>query len=324
MALPGLLLGLIFLVAHDVVYLMYQADFSGCRAKFYRAIEHRNALQTHVVKHIVAEGNRPTIGIKFKPETGEHAVYVSLCPEYGPHLERCSILLSDAIQNLRASLDYLTFQLAMRNKDGVLDNERRVQFPIEDDPTVFKTRCEATGARDRRGWIAELAADDQKILERYQPYHGKEGDPAAEDQVRTCGSNCSFLYILRDISDPDNHRLPQPVLIPPVRLDKVDPAVAMIMEGHMRRQRDTGERSLPITIEAGTEICWCKMPGWPETDMDMAGHVTPLVAIQVGQLFQVVPTLDQTARIVRLLLGEFDTTLGAMRLTIRDASTVKG
>jgi hypothetical protein len=297
---------------------MFQADFSHCRAKFYRAIEHRNALQGHISEHIAAKGdNRPTIGMKFKPETGEHVVYVGWCPDYAPHLERCGVLLSDAIQNFRVSLDYLTFQLAMRNKNGVLDNEGRVQFPIEDDPTVFARRCEAVGLKDSRAWIAEVSSDAQKILERYQPYHAEQGDAVTEEQFRISGSSCNFLYLLREISNPDKHRLPKAVLIPPVRMEAVHPWVAMVMGGHMRRQRDTGERSLPITIQAGAEICWCKTPAWPETNVDVAGYITPLVAIQVGEMFQIIPALDQIARIIHMLISEFDPVLKAKRLVLR-------
>jgi hypothetical protein len=297
---------------------MYQPDFSHCRAKLYRAVEHRNALQSHISEHITGKGdNRPTIGIKFKPETGEHAIYVSLCPDYRPHLERCGILLSDAIQNFRVSLDYLTFQLAMKNKNGVLDNERRVQFPIEDDPGMFDRRCKATNIRDQRAWTGELSIDDQQVLERYQPYHATQWDAVAEGQQKTSGSHCGFLYALREISDPDKHRLPEAVLIPPVRFDKVDPGASMIVNGHLRRQRDTGERSVPVTVEAGTEMFWCKMPGWPETNMNVIGYLTPLVAIQVGHLLQVIPTLDQVVRIIHLLISEFDPILKAKRLAVQ-------
>lgn len=293
---------------------MYEADFGGCRAKLYRAVEHRDALQSYVSKHITAEDNRPTIGIKFKPETGEHAVYVSSCPDYGPHLERCSVLLGDAIQNLRVPLDYLAFQLALRNKNAVLDNHRRIQFPIEDEPEMFRKRCTATGPRDSRAWIAEISGDDQKILERYQPYHAEQGDVVAKRQAVISGSHCGFLRVLREISDGDKHRLPEAVLIPPVRLDKVHLGVGMIAYGHMRRQRETGEGPIPITIEAGAEIFWGKMPDWPETNVQVAGYITPLIAIHIGQMCRLMPTVDQVVRIVHLLLAEFDPILKMKRL----------
>ena len=146
---------------------MYVPSFNGCRAKIERAKKHRDVLNDLISEMVRVETNHPAIGIKFRPETGEHVVYVSQMPEaLSVSLAECGLILGDIFYNLRCALEHLTFQLALRNKDGRVNHEDKVKFPIDDKPTTFQGRCVG------KGCIAELSPTDQFEIEGFQPYHG--------------------------------------------------------------------------------------------------------------------------------------------------------
>jgi|SRR5579862_582209 len=97
-----------------------------------------------------------------------------------------SLLLGDAIQNMRAALDYLVFQLAKLDDPGV-DHERTTMFP------VFSKRKDF---RDRGAWrIKMLTPQHRARIESLQPYN--RGNRADRHP----------LARLVDLSDHDKHRL---------------------------------------------------------------------------------------------------------------------
>lgn len=99
---------------------------------------------------------------------------------------RLSIVLSDCIHNLRASLDHLVYQLAGRPEGK---EARQVAFPIFDDSAEYSK------AVDKR--LFGVSAKARALIERLQPYNAR---------------NAAFsfgpppLLVLYHLSNFDKHR----------------------------------------------------------------------------------------------------------------------
>ena len=89
-----------------------------------------------------------------------------------------SLPVSDCIHNLRATLDYLVYELAILDS-GIV--QEKTQFPIEDDPEVFHRRR-------RNKYLRGLSNDHVRAIELMQPYM----------QIK-------WTKTLRSISNPDKH-----------------------------------------------------------------------------------------------------------------------
>lgn len=98
------------------------------------------------------------------------------------------LAISDAAHNLRGALDYLVYELAIKDSGSV---QNGTQFPIEDvrsgiSPTTGnKFGFDAVAPRYLKG----LSPDHVAAIEKMQPYNG-----------------WNWLKSLRDISNPDKHR----------------------------------------------------------------------------------------------------------------------
>lgn len=89
-----------------------------------------------------------------------------------------SVLVGEAIYNLRAALDYLTYELAVLDSGAV---QNGTQFPICDGKDDFDRR--------RTTWLKGISGAHVTQIERLQPY-----------------PTPNWTAILRDISNPDKHR----------------------------------------------------------------------------------------------------------------------
>jgi hypothetical protein len=101
-----------------------------------------------------------------------------------PVPERVAILAGDIIQDLRAALDYLVYQLA---KLGTGSFQEGTQFPIEDREDSFRNR--ANQAAKRGVYLRGVRPEHIAAIEQLQPYKG-----------------CNWTAILRDLSNEDKHR----------------------------------------------------------------------------------------------------------------------
>ncbi|MGH9408745.1 MAG: hypothetical protein ACRD1V_04760 [Vicinamibacterales bacterium] len=96
-----------------------------------------------------------------------------------------SVLAGEVVYNLRAALDYLIYELAIKDSGSVHDG---TQFPIEDlksDP-INKNRGFDARRKDCLKWLSPTHTDR---IEDVQPYNGVE-----------------WTKTLQDISNPDKHR----------------------------------------------------------------------------------------------------------------------
>lgn len=267
---------------------MYTPSFISCRAKLERAKEHRDALDDYITTTFEVEANRP----KFKLETGEHVGYVSAMPDLDPFLVRCAVIVGDAIHNLRSGLDHLVFQLALANTGGMLPDERRVQFPIEDDAARFERRCDTRNPHDRGAWIADLRKKDQAVLERFQPYNEVEGQQHP-------------FAALRELSATDKHRLLSPVVIPPTRIEKANLMLGQLVNEHVRRSRAEFGRIKSDYVKLGAELFHARLPDTLAFQMDVAGYIVPHLTFRSGNT-SIVAAIDTMSVLAAELIGEFD------------------
>lgn len=93
-----------------------------------------------------------------------------------------SVLLGDAIHNLRCALDYLAYELVEESSDSSAVPARDRQFPICTSPSDFNSATKKAGLVPHR-----------ELLRPYQPF------PALSDN--------QWLLCLRALSNRDKHRM---------------------------------------------------------------------------------------------------------------------
>lgn len=171
-----------------------------------------------------AVGDRPFLGVELKLARGRlHAEtlarsvteWIQRCPlaaraEYtldrlgyrlilepfaeAPLCEHWALLIGDCVHNLRSALDNLCFSLARAHRDPPADPSG-IYFPVFDDPQRFQ--------RDAVRTLRQLPPRAAALVERWQPFH--RGDRAL--------INRDALFLLKELSNQDKHRLPQVVLM---------------------------------------------------------------------------------------------------------------
>jgi hypothetical protein len=151
--------------------------------KLERADDHLKALIEEVRWWVQSHAYR--ISEEVDPETDLTTVYVE--PVSDPPL-KLSILIGDALHNLRGCLDHLALALAEANlgERASPKVEGDSQFPIYSDSGRW--------GENRMRRVGSVHAEARTIIERLQPYH-------AGDQWQS-----HPLWILRQLSDFDKHR----------------------------------------------------------------------------------------------------------------------
>jgi hypothetical protein len=276
---------------------MYSPNFNGCWARVAWAKAHRDTLNDYIAGMFAVEQNRPKFGLKLDRETEEHVLYVSYMPDLADFFRNVSLRLGDTIHNLRSALDHLVFQLALRNTSGTIEHERRVQFPIEDKPSAFETRCKP----GRGGWLAEVHRDDRAVIERFQGYH------RIQEEV-SVGPYFHPLVMLRELSDMDKHRLLATVMVPSTGFDFIGdgvgglPFLVFMTDFLARMTRFEGVQA--EAVELGTELARVQLANSPpHPDADMAGYLASVIALREGR--PIIQVIDKIAATVTTVLSEF-------------------
>ncbi|MDP2919178.1 MAG: hypothetical protein Q8O43_03030 [Dehalococcoidia bacterium] len=119
-------------------------------------MEHLNVLNDEI--HVFIQSNTPTVKAR-QTQDGAYLARVNFTPPPA----RLGILVADVFQTLRASLDYLAWELALLNiSDGV--PYRRTEFPI----------CKDWDSDTQRRFnevTQSLAQDARDEIQALQPYH---------------------------------------------------------------------------------------------------------------------------------------------------------
>ena len=153
------------------------ASLANPRAKFRRAVEHRDTLDAEVNRF---RRRQPySIAHEQHPE-GWHLFLLEVREE--PPLE-LGVILGDWLHNLRSALDNLAWQLVLLNGERPT---KKTEFPIFANPRKFALG----GPVGMRG----MNADHQAFIERLQPY------------PRRRGPRHRHLETVYDLSKIDKHR----------------------------------------------------------------------------------------------------------------------
>lgn len=151
----------------------------GAYIRLNRAIEHFTELKSLDEAYIDKETDFVAKEIKLtvNPETGAPQVrYPARAGHQVPGI--FSVIVGEIIYNIRASLDYLVYELA-RSDSGI--EQQTTQFPIQSTQEGFRG--------NRKRFLKGVNDAHMAAIERLQPYNGTE-----------------WTKRLADISNPDKHR----------------------------------------------------------------------------------------------------------------------
>ena len=125
------------------------ADLSGVLAKLNRAEEHRQAYDDLYESFVESEPY--AILSEYDPRTGWHSLRWQVLHE--PPLEELALIFGDMISNLRATLDYLVWQLVLAagKRPG-----RRTGFPVVRREKDWDVQSKAALRGVDPEWVAEV------------------------------------------------------------------------------------------------------------------------------------------------------------------------
>lgn len=156
------------------------------REKLDRAKEHIAALKV-AIGGFTLNRKHPRTGLGFDAVTGDCVVRFR---RYDEIPRSMSLIVGDALHNMRSSLDTLTYALSVRHtgRPFTYDELKRIQFLICDSPAEFHKRVQ------KKQGISFVSPQAQAAIELLQPYHPSlwgGGNP---------------LRSLRNLNNVDKHR----------------------------------------------------------------------------------------------------------------------
>ena len=271
------------------------ADLSGVWAKIDRAKIHRDAIDTHVGEYFSVDVHRPTMMAELDSDSGYHVFRIRHATDLTEFLRETSLILGDAIQNLRASLDHLTFQLADWHTGGKVTKPRSVQFPIDDGDDLFRVNA--------KRWLTELHPNHVAQIESLQPYRGLAGRPD-----RWSGAYVHQLALLRDLNDRDKHRLLTVIAAVPNTMSTVLPPgagfapIPLFMDGTFSGEVLFGKANRDVVV--GAEVMRAPLTGDVPGRVEMAGEITP--SITLPERGSVIGEIDRISAFVAYIVREFE------------------
>jgi hypothetical protein len=160
-------------------------DLTSVRAKLARSQEHAQTVHNEIMAWI----DRKPYGIT-KEVNADSTRYSIVLRENEPApLQRWTLILADALHNLRTALDYLVYTIAVAESgQDPPPCERSLQFPIADSLAEFNEAV----IRKRLGNISDPV---RAVFESVQPYN------------RPHPTLPPLLRILRDLNNTDKHRM---------------------------------------------------------------------------------------------------------------------
>lgn len=139
----------------------YALDLRGSLAKIDRAKKHIDALR-RAIKEVAPKGEFVSLRRQFEPEQRAIVYRIERIIEIP---EDWSLIIGDAVHNLRCALDHLAWQLAIRHFNGLEPADRRIikqiQFPV----VIQKDQ-----------WVAHInrkhmSVADAENLKEFQPFN---------------------------------------------------------------------------------------------------------------------------------------------------------
>jgi hypothetical protein len=256
---------------------------AGVRAKLARAQEHLDELNRGITAFMEREPY--FVSYERKPDGSDH-VFRAHVREPAP-LE-LGVIVGDCLQNARAALDHLVWQLAILS--GKAAPNGQTAFPVCDTIAFFRSKRQ-------RVKVADLTKEYRAAIEWLQPF---QIGGAAKDH---------WLWHLNELARIDRHRVlhiiggipdgplfsthPVDKSVDPVpyRLGKLDQSVTMDIRFSYR------------TFEDGAPVAsWTFDP--PRPDVEMKGEFTFAVALGEGVGPPARPVTDVLSNILRHIEGD--------------------
>lgn len=141
--------------------------------------------------------DKKPFGLKPKIADDRHGWTLTLRLSLVPPLDELALTFSEAIHQLRSSLDNLVMTIAEANRQLTPKEKKSLQFPIAKDSKEWGLM---------KSWISPLPVPIQTAVENIQPFQRyKEGGTPESD----------LLMTLRDLSNQDKHHIQVvPILTP--------------------------------------------------------------------------------------------------------------
>jgi hypothetical protein len=164
--------------------------------KLKRAGEHIEALKVEIDGWLGTDAY--TIGSEIDPETGDTVRRAQVKRPPPPQL---SLLIGDAVQNLRSALDHTVYFLAERNLGTLTPEiEGALMFPIvgcENSKGELADGSQIFAGAVRKGQLKGVPDPARTFIENEQPYHWGTEDG---------GYRYHWLWVLHNLNRIDKHR----------------------------------------------------------------------------------------------------------------------
>ena len=265
------------------------ASLRSCGAKLRRAQSHRENLYESISRHFSDPTNVPTLTAELDAAEGCHVFRVASIPSTILALqETTSIIIGDAVHNLRSALDHLVFQLALVSTNGQIKNPRAAQFPIAETPKIYSEQAQS--------YLSELRQEHKVLIETYQPYHGIS-PPSSPPYIHE-------LALLKQLSNTDKHRLLNTVLIIAQGATyRFPPGVELAPLGP--EPIPYAFRNRAETLEIGAEVSRDVLIGkLIPARFSGAGYIVPLIALEEKR--PVIATVQALERFAEMILNDFE------------------
>lgn len=241
-------------------------------AKFHRAGSHLHALDAELAR--IGANNPQPIDTDRKVTSEEAFLYVTRVPD----LRDAALLLGDAVNNLRASLDHLIWDFVKLGPRARLTSKQAmdVQFPLA------QSWKSLSAQRTRR--MPGIADKEFGIVRCYQPYR-------RDDRGR-------MMRLLRDLSDMDKHRYYVPAAVTHSNFRGEVRFVGCVGTDLMvcspRRALQVGTKLLRVRI----------VPTVVEYDVEIQSNMTLQPSLPGG--LGVMPTMRAVEAVVLEILSSFE------------------
>lgn len=268
----------------------------GARAKLGWANKHFETLKADISR-LPDEAKNVRISQQFEPNEGRIQLIISSVPNYPTEW---SLLIGDAVQNFRAALNYLAWELAKWNlaKQGLSrDPDGGTQYPIATQPQHFQ-----------RHYVKDIHPNHIALMEHLQPYR-----PGAMERTETQYVQPYKWYLewaptinhplgrLQTLSNADKHQSLRPIAI-------------RHAVGSLRPEAYRGiDCEITSVAMFATDIfkigaVWANIvvrPTGNNPQVEMNDHFTPEIAFE--NFWSLEETLSKISTEVAFIIGKFET-----------------
>lgn len=273
------------LLGHCASILVMSLDLSSSWLKVDRATEHLQELNAEAVTRTMEGKGKLALAVPHRHPKDQRCVIFNAVGLVKFDGLRTGIVVGDFVQNLRAALDHLAWQLvcAGRKPPETLSPgaRKQIQFPLE---SKFRSRLKGVGYQANIGArLPGVRREDLTIVKRYQPYHR--------------GQASRLLGVLADLSNVDKHRTLTPILM---ATTVFDPHTIRVRPGTMRSY--VPKLSPGKAVQEGAEILRVYVDR-PNAEVDVYVDLTCEPALESRE--PVFPTLHSMGVRVAQVLLEF-------------------